>query len=197
MGKNYITALKNKYLKLNHLELAVEINSHREELYGIVYAANTDDQFKLFLNKKMEELADFVDLYKKKDESYIYAPPPMSPWNAELALNSINQIKCNTTDYEEITEIATVNNRKTDQDNNKQKIPEIIQELIDTLQLEPEPIGGKYQPTKNDRKFVFWIVDNKYDDYLTQDNYFNFIRCNLEENTIKRYFQEAKDERDR
>ena len=85
-----------------------------------------------------------------------------------------------------------------EQNNNHELTPKIIGELIDNLQLKPEPINGKYRPTSdNDRQFVFWIVENNYDDYLSSDNYFLIIHCNLKKDTINRYFLEARDERER
>jgi len=62
------------------------------------------------------------------------------------------------------------------------------------LQLEAIPIEGKYRPTcGNDRSFVIWLVNNEYDTYLTQDNYFTFIHCSLDPETIKRYYRDARE----
>ena len=85
---------------------------------------------------------------------------------------------------------------KLDSITNKKEPPGIIKELIDALQLHSKPIEGKYKPiNKSDRQFIFWIVNNLYDDRLTPDNYSNFIQCNVNENTIKRYYNNARDEK--
>jgi len=71
--------------------------------------------------------------------------------------------------------------------------PQILQEIIDKLQLEPKPINGKYRPSSGDYKqFVNWIVDNRYDDYLSEKNFFTFIHCTIEKESINRYFREAR-----
>jgi len=75
--------------------------------------------------------------------------------------------------------------------------PTILTELINKLQLDPKPIDGKYRPASGDYKqFVYWIVDNEYDKFLTKDNFFTFIHCTIKEENIKRYFRDAKEERD-
>jgi len=69
----------------------------------------------------------------------------------------------------------------------------ILTELINSLQLDPNPINGKYRPASgNYKQFVSWIVENNYDDYLTPDNFFTFIYCTVKEENIKRYFREAR-----
>jgi len=76
--------------------------------------------------------------------------------------------------------------------------PSILTELIGALQLDPEPIDGKYRPASDDYKqFVYWIVNNNYDEFLTKDNFFTFIHCTIKKEYITRYFREAKDERDK
>jgi len=74
----------------------------------------------------------------------------------------------------------------------KNKPPEIIEQLIDALQLHPNPTNGKYlRIGKSDRQFVFWIVENNFHDRLTPDNYFDFIQCCLRKEVINRYFRDA------
>jgi len=69
----------------------------------------------------------------------------------------------------------------------------ILNELIGALQLDPNPINGKYRPASGDYKqFVYWIVEHKYDEFLTKDNFFTFIHCTLKKEYITRYFREAK-----
>ena len=94
---------------------------------------------------------------------------------------------------EQVLNAAT--KRGTEVIESKNATPEIIQEIIDALQLSQEPIDGKYCITgKSDRQFVFWVVENKYHDRLTADNYNYFIHCKIKEETIKKYFQEAIEE---
>jgi len=73
---------------------------------------------------------------------------------------------------------------------------DVIRQLIDHLQLKPKSVNGKYSITaKSHRQFIFWIVDNNYDDYLTQNNYFDYIDCQHKAETIKRSFREASRKR--
>jgi hypothetical protein len=76
------------------------------------------------------------------------------------------------------------------------KTPHILNELIEELQLDPNPISGKYRPASGDYKqFVYWIVNNNYDEILTENNFFTFIHCTIKEENVKRYFREARDEK--
>jgi len=48
--------------------------------------------------------------------------------------------------------------------------PRVIKEIIEALQLNSIPINGKYSPASGDYKqFIYWIVDNNYDEILTED----------------------------
>ena len=80
--------------------------------------------------------------------------------------------------------------------NKRFSTPKIIQEIIESLQLKPHPIDGKYElAADNHKQFVIWLVNNNYNEYLTQDNYFEFIHCRLDAETIKRYYREARNEK--
>jgi hypothetical protein len=71
---------------------------------------------------------------------------------------------------------------------------DILGELVLALQL--EQVDGKHKPPdRNYKRFVRWIVDNNYDDYLTQSNFFKFIDCPVKEENIKRYYREAREKR--
>jgi len=76
------------------------------------------------------------------------------------------------------------------------RIPQILNELIEALQLDPNPINRKYRPaTNNYKQFIYWIVNNNYDDFLTEDNFFTFIHCTIKKENVKRYFRDARDEK--
>jgi hypothetical protein len=73
---------------------------------------------------------------------------------------------------------------------------EILKELVSALQLDPEPIDGKHRPSGGNYKgFVRWIVDNNYDDYLTPKNFFTYIYCTVEKESIKRAYRDAREKR--
>jgi len=97
--------------------------------------------------------------------------------------------KTNVADTGEETE-QNGDELKNQQCNNVQRT---IKELQDSLQLKHDMINGKYCPTNNEKAFVRWIVDNNYDDVLTPGNYFSFIHSKVKEETVKKYFREARD----
>jgi hypothetical protein len=78
----------------------------------------------------------------------------------------------------------------------KQIIPllPIIQEIIEAHQLNPDPIDGKYKSANNNEKeFVHWLVENKYDEYITPENYSIYIYSNVKDESIKRYYRTSRD----
>ena len=106
----------------------------------------------------------------------------------------VDNLQSRYNEYEELKKFIKEENDRIIKEVLSKKHPTVIQELIDALQLEARPIEGKYRPTSgNDSKFVSWIVNNKYDTYLTQDNYFTFIHCSLDPETIKRYYRYARE----
>jgi hypothetical protein len=88
-------------------------------------------------------------------------------------------------------EEATPEQSESAKETHEQKVLPIIKELIGALQLKPEPKEGRYIPTNSIPQFIKWIVENKYDEYLNQNNFLKFIYCDLKEETIKRYFRDA------
>ena len=106
----------------------------------------------------------------------------------------VNNFKSRYGEYEILIKLIKEENDRFLNEFYSKRPPKPIQELIDQLQLDHIPINGKYRPASgNYKKFVYWIVDNKYDEILTQDNFFTFIHCTVKEENIKRYFREAQD----
>ena len=72
----------------------------------------------------------------------------------------------------------------------------IIKELRDALVLKNDlsENGKCIHNQSSDRVFVKWIVDNNYDDFVTEKNYFDIFECKLKMNTIQRYFEDARAE---
>jgi hypothetical protein len=71
--------------------------------------------------------------------------------------------------------------------------PKIIKVFIDEGQLEPNPVNGQYKPFKNVRDFVFWLVDNNYEDDISVNFILYYIfHEGVKENSIREYIAEAK-----
>lgn len=106
----------------------------------------------------------------------------------------VDNLQSRYNEYEELKKFIKEENDRIIKEVLSKKHPTVIQELIDALQLKTQPIDGKYCPTIPHKDFIFWLVNNDYDVYLTQDNYFTFIHCSLDSETIKRAYREARDE---
>ena len=71
--------------------------------------------------------------------------------------------------------------------------PKIIKVFIDEGQLEPNPVNGQYKPFKNVRQFVFWCVDNNYEDDMSVNFILYYISHEgVDEKSIREYIAEAK-----
>lgn len=71
--------------------------------------------------------------------------------------------------------------------------PKIIKIFIDEGQLEPNPVNGQYKPFKNVRDFVFWFVDNNYEDDISVNFILYYIyHEGVKESSIREYIAEAK-----
>jgi hypothetical protein len=71
--------------------------------------------------------------------------------------------------------------------------PKIIKVFIDEGQLQPNPVNGQYKPFKNVRQFVFWCVDNNYEDDISVDFILYYIfHDGVYETSIREYIAEAK-----
>jgi hypothetical protein len=160
-------ALKEAYTKKK-----TAFEEAQEEYIDAVYFPILMEYSK-FLYEKMTDINTTIN-----DPEYWKMRKEVSDTSLEDGNDSTNDIKHN----------------ETHNTNTNVEPPKIIQELIGELQLYPDPIDGKHKPIKNDRKFIRWLVENNYDERLTEDNYLTFINCTLKEETINRYFREARDE---
>jgi hypothetical protein len=71
--------------------------------------------------------------------------------------------------------------------------PKIIKVFIDEGQLEPNPVNGQYKPFKNVRQFIFWCVDNNYEDDISVNFILYYINHEgVDEKSIREYIAEAK-----
>jgi hypothetical protein len=71
--------------------------------------------------------------------------------------------------------------------------PKIIKVFIDEGQLNPIPVNGQYKPFKNVRQFIFWCVDNNYEDDISVNFILHYIlHEGVDENSIREYIAEAK-----
>ena len=72
---------------------------------------------------------------------------------------------------------------------NKNMTPRIIKEFINGGQLDDKPINGKYKPVNGITKFMEWLYNENYEDYLKFWFFKKFIFYKNTDETIKQYLK--------
>jgi len=72
---------------------------------------------------------------------------------------------------------------------NEYLTPQVIKDLIDAGQLEQETTNGKYKPIFEIPKFMEWLYNNGYEDYLKYKFFKKFIFYENTEKTIHQYLK--------
>jgi hypothetical protein len=129
---------------------------------------------------------------------FCFRTQQLTKWDNDLADGALQRLQYFIDLYNESLDMAAQEENKMEKSNvvdfNASPRIDIIGELKGALQLENEPVEGKYRPSnKSYRSFVHWLFENKYDDYLTERNFFKYICCEHSEETIKRYYRDERE----